>query len=93
MIKDQLTSEVASIILRYVKSYKGLLTLVSDESRINRREFNVRGLSQMKLHRLLRILYVLGLELRGEDFQKMMDEIRDTITDYVDQYDFTLLDE
>ena len=88
-----MTSEVASIILRYVKSYKGLLTLVSDESKINRSEFNVRGLSQMKLHRLLRILYVLGLELRGEDFQKMMDEIRDTITDYVDQYDFTLLDE
>ena len=93
MIKDRLTSEVAGIILRYAKSYKGLLTLVSDESRINRREFNIRGLSQMKLHRLLRILYVLGLELRGEDFQKMMDEIRDTITDYVDQYDFTLLDE
>lgn len=93
MIKDQLTSEVASIILRYVKSYNGLLTLVSDESKINRREFNVRGLSKMKLHRLLRILYVLGLELRGDDFQKMMDEIRDTITDYVDEYDFTLLDE
>ena len=88
-----MTSEVASIILRYVKSYKGLLTLVSDESKINRSEFNVRGLSKMKLHRLLRILYVLGLELRGDDFQKMMDEIRDTITDYVDQYDFTLLDE
>ena len=93
MIKDRLTSEVASIILRYVKSYKGLLTLVSDESKINRSEFNVRGLSQMKLHRLLRILSVLGLELRGNDFQKMMDEIRDTITDYVDKYDFTLLDE
>jgi len=92
-LKDQLTSDVAGIILRYVRSHKGRLTEISNDSRINRREFNVRGFSRMKLHRILRILYALYLDLSYAEFVKMMEEVRTTLTDYGDDYDYTLLDE
>jgi len=42
MIKDQLISQVASIILRFVRNRKGRLTEQSDDCRINRRKFNVK---------------------------------------------------
>ena len=45
-LKDQLTSEVAGIILRHVRTPKGRLTEISDDSKINRKDFNVHGLSQ-----------------------------------------------
>ena len=93
MLKDQLTSSVAGIILRQVKKEKGRLTEVSDLCRINRSEFNVRGLSKMKLHRLLRIVYALTLVTPYNDYRQMMDEVRNTISNYSDMYDFTLLDE
>lgn len=92
-LKDQLTSEVAGIILRHVRTPKGRLTEISDDSKINRKDFNVHGLSQMKLHRFLRILYALELSMDYEEYQQMMDEISDTITEFAGDYDYTLLDE
>ena len=92
-LKDQLTSEVAGIILRHVRTPKGRLTEISDDSKINRKDFNVHGLSQMKLHRFLRILYALNLSMDYEEYQQMMDEISDTITEFAGDYDYTLLDE
>ena len=92
-LKDQLTREIAGIILRYVRNEKGRLSEISRDSRINRREFTIRGLAKMKLHRLLRILYDLCLELPYAEYMKMMDEIRQTISDYTDEYDYALLDE
>ena len=92
-LKDQLTREIAGIILRYVRNEKGRLSEISRDSRINRREFTIRGLAKMKLHRLLRILYDLCLELPYAEYMKMTDEIRQTISDYANEYDYTLLDE
>ena len=92
-LKDQLTRDIAGIILRYVRNEKGRLSEISRDSRINRREFTIRGLAKMKLHRLLRILYDLCLELPYAEYMKMMDEIRQTISDYANEYDYTLLDE
>lgn len=92
-LRDKMSSDVAAIVLRYVRNKKGRLTQVSDDCRINRREFNISGLNKMRLHRLLRIVYDLYLELPYSEFVKMTDEIRDIIKDYGDEYDYTLLDE
>ena len=51
-LKDQLTREIAGIILRYVRNEKGRLSEISRDSRINRREFTIRGLAKMKLRPL-----------------------------------------
>ena len=74
-LKDQLTREIAGIILRYVRNEKGRLSEISRDSRINRREFTIRGLAKMKLHRLLRILYDLCLELPYAEYMKMTDHL------------------
>ena len=88
-----MTSEIAGIILQHVRNHKGRLSEVSDDCRINRREFNVRGISKMKFHRLLRIFYDLLLILTYAEFTKMMEEIINTLKDYADEYDYTVLDE
>lgn len=93
MLKQQLTSEVAGIILRHVRNPKGKLTEISDLCRINRKEFNVHGLSKMKLHRLLRIIYALALTMGYDQYRKMMDEIRDVIWENEECYDYLLFDE
>lgn len=92
-LKDQMTSEIAGIILQHVRNHKGRLSEVSDDCRINRREFNVRGISKMKFHRLLRIFYDLLLILTYAEFTKMMEEIINTLKDYADEHDYTVLDE
>ena len=88
-----MTSEIAGIILQHVRNHKGRLSEVSDDCRINRREFNVRGISKMKFHRLLRIFYDLLLILTYAEFTKMMEEIINTLKDYADEHDYTVLDE
>ena len=93
MIKDKLTSEVTAIILKHVKSPKGRLTEISDLCRINRREFNVHGLSKMQLHRLLRLFYALILIASYDEFRRMMNEVNHVIGVYSEEYDFDLLDE
>jgi len=93
MLKDQLTSEVAGIILDRVRESKGRVTEISDLCRINRRELNVRGLSRMKLHRLLRIVYSLAVIMRYEEYRAMMEQISRTIENFSDNYDYLLLDE
>lgn len=93
MLKEQLTSEVAGIILRHVRNPKGKLTEISELCRINRKEFNVRGLSKMKLHRLLRIIYVLALTMSYDQYRKMTDEVRDVIWEHEECYDYLLFDE
>ena len=89
----ELTSEVAGIILRHVRNPKGKLTEISELCRINRKEFNVRGLSKMKLHRLLRIIYALALTMSYDQYRKMTDEVRDVIWEHEECYDYLLFDE
>lgn len=93
MLKDQMTSRLAGIILQHVRNPKGRLTEISDLSRINRREFTTRGLSKMKLHRLARIIYALAVTLRYEEYRQMMRDLDETFESYSDRYDYLLLDE
>lgn len=93
LLRKQLTSKVARIILTRIRDRKGRLTEISDECRINRREFNVRGFSKMSLQRLLRVFYALCLVLPKSEFDAMGNEIAEVIADYADEYDYVLLDE
>ncbi len=93
LLRNQMTSRVAGIILTRIRERKGRLTEISDECRINRREFNVRGLSKMSLHRLLRVVYALYMVLPKREYDEMMDEIRRVMAAYADHYDYLLLDE
>ena len=93
MLKQQLTSEVAGIILDHVRETKGRLTLISDATRINRKHFTVRGFSQLRVHQMLRIVYALAVVMRYEDYRDMMGQIARTIERYSDEYDYMLLDE
>ena len=61
MLRDELTSDVAGIILEYLRSVKGRLTEVSNLSGINRREINRKGLSKMRMNRLMRLVYTMQL--------------------------------
>lgn len=93
MLKDQLTSAVAGIILHHLRDFKGRLTEVSDLCNINRREFNRKGLSKMKMHRLLRLVYAMALVLPYQEYDMMWKDILDEIRNFSDDYDYTLLDE
>ena len=61
MLRDELTSDVAGFILEYLRSVKGRLTEVSNLSGINRREINRKGLSKMRMSRLMRLVYTMQL--------------------------------
>ena len=93
MLKQQLTSEVSGIILDHVRETRGRLTLISDATRINRKHFNVRGFSQLKVHQMLRIIYALAVVMTNDEFHTMAEQLRRTIQDYADDYDYQLLDE
>ena len=92
-LKDQMTSKVTGIILAHVRNKKGRLTEISDDAKINRKEFNTRGLAKMQFHRVLRILYAVALDVPYAEYKQMMEEICETITEWSDDYDYTLLDE
>jgi hypothetical protein len=55
MLKDQLTSSCAGIILDEVRK-EGRLTFVSDECGINRKYFNRKMFRLLRFHRLVRLL-------------------------------------
>ena len=92
-LKQQLTHEVAGIILDTVREKKGRLTEISDLCRINRKHFNVKGFSQLRMHQLLRVVYALAVVLNYEDYRDMMARIARTIESYSDEFDYMLLDE
>ena len=92
-LKQQLTHEVAGIILDTVREKKGRLTEISDLCRINRKHFNVKGFSQLRMHQLLRIVYSLAVIMRYEEYRAMMEQISRTIENFSDNYDYLLLDE
>ena len=50
MTISQLTSNIVGIILDTIREKKGRLTEISDLSVINRQEFDVEGLANMKLN-------------------------------------------
>ncbi len=91
--KEQLTSEVAGILLDYVRESRGRVTLISDATRINRKYFNVKGFERMKVHQMIRIVYALATVLTHEEFYHMMRQVHTCFEEYADEYDYDLLDE
>lgn len=93
MLRDELTSDVAGIILEYLRSVKGRLTEVSNLSGINRRELNRRGLAKMRMNRLMRLVYTMQLVMPPYKSEAMWQKIIEKVREYADYYDFILLDE
>lgn len=93
MLRDELTNEVAGIILQYLRDVKGRTTEVSNLSSINRREINRKGLVKMKMNRLLRLVYTMLLIMPPQSSEAMWQDILKKIREFADYYDFILLDE
>ena len=93
MLRDELTSDVAGIILENLRSVKGRLTEVSNLSGINRRELNRKGLSKMRMNRLMRLVYAMLLIMPPKKSDAMWQKILEKVREYANYYDYILLDE
>ena len=93
MLRDDLTSDVAGIILENLRSVKGRLTEVSNLSGINRRELNRKGLAKMRMNRLMRLVYTMQLVMPPYKSDAMWQKIIEKVREYADYYDYILLDE
>jgi acyl-[acyl carrier protein]--UDP-N-acetylglucosamine O-acyltransferase len=93
MLRDELTSDVAGIILESLRSVKVRMTEVSNLSGINRRELNRKGLSKMRMNRLMRLVYTMTLVMPPKASDAMWKKIIEKVREYADYYDFILLDE
>ena len=93
MLRDELTSDVAGIILESLRSVKGRMTEVSNLSGINRRELNRKGLSKMRMNRLMRLVYTMTLVMPPKASDAMWQKIIEKVRDYAKDFDFILLDE
>ena len=92
-LKQKLASRISDIILAYVRGKKGRLTIISDESRINRNRFNTKELPMLRMHQMLRIFYALMLVLPSREFLAMMNEMYKVMEEFANDYDYVLLDE
>jgi hypothetical protein len=86
MLKDQLTSSCAGIILDEVRK-EGRLTFVSDECGINRKYFNRKMFRLLRFHRLVRLLYSLSSWCNREDFERLGAQLFGHIWDFCRTYD------
>ena len=93
MLRDELTSDVAGIILENLRSVKGRLTEVSNLSGINRRELNRKGLAKMRMNRLMRLVYAMLLIMPSKKSDAMWQKILEKVREYANYYDYILLDE
>mgnify|MGYP006916090441 CR=1 FL=1 len=57
-LRDELTSDFAGLLLDTLDG-NGLKTCVSDDASINRKRMNRRGIGQLRVHQLLRLLVAL----------------------------------
>lgn len=57
-LRDKLTSDFAGLLLDNVRN-NGWLTCVSNDASINRGKMNRRGIGQLRLHQVLRLLVAL----------------------------------
>lgn len=93
MLRDELTSDVAGIILECLRGVKGRVTEVSNLSGINRREINRKGLAKMRMNRLMRLVYAMVLVMPPKKSDAMWQQILEKVREYSDYYDYILLDE
>ena len=93
MLRDNLINMSVGFILDAVRSQRGRLSFVSDEAQVNRLYFNRKKFRTLKLFRVIRVLYVLAMEMDREDFMHIGQNMFAEIWDFADDYEFTLLDE
>ena len=93
MLRDNLINMSVSFILDAVRSQRGRLSFVSDEAQVNRLYFNRKKFRTLKLFRVIRVLYVLAMEMDRDDFMHIGQNMFAEIWDFADDYEFTLLDE
>ena len=93
MLRDQLVSKCAGVILDAVRSERGRLTFVSGESQVNRQYFNRKKFRTLKLFRVIRVLYVLAMEMERDEFIMIGDKVFEEIWDMQDDWGYDLLDE
>lgn len=93
MLRDQLVSDCAGIILDAVRSERGRLTFVSVESRTNRTCFTRKLFRNIRWFKFIRILYCLSMKMEREAFKKLGEKLFDEIWLRADYYDYVLLDE
>ena len=93
MLRDELTSDVAGIILESLRSVKGRMTEVSNLSGINRRELNRKGLAKMRMNHLMRLVYAMLLIMPPKKSDAMWQKILEKLREYAKDFDFILLDE
>jgi hypothetical protein len=75
MATSHLTGIIAGIILDTIREKKGRLTEISDQSVINRQEFDVEGLAKMKFDRFVRLSETMARTLPKKRYEQMKSEI------------------
>lgn len=84
----QLTSVIAGIILETIREKKGRLTEISDQSVINRQEFDEEGLANMKLYRFIRLGKTMAKSLPRNRYDQMKSEISEKFWECIENEEF-----
>lgn len=93
MTKNLVAEIIAEIMLEAIREKKGRLTEVSTECSINRQEFDVEGLTNLKLYRLLRLVQALVHALPRARYEQMKNDIAEVFWKSIDDLDDDSYDE
>ncbi len=88
MTISQLTSNIVGIILDTIREKKGRLTEISDLSVINRQEFDVEGLANMKLNRFIRLGKTVAQSLPRKRYEQMKSDISEKFWESIENQEF-----
>ncbi len=88
-MKKQFQKDMAGIILRHIKSHKGLETLISENAGINRDKFNIDSLANVSFGTLLCIIYGLII-FDTEEGKNMLLEIWELMDKYRQNVDIQM---
>ena len=88
MTSTKLANIITGIILDAIREKKGRLTEISDQSAINRKEFDEEGLANMKLYRFIRLGKTIAQTLPRKRYDQMKSDISKNFWDCVENEDF-----
>jgi hypothetical protein len=95
LLREQLTRDFAGLLLDSIRD-NGLKTSVSDDAGINRNSLNRKGLAEMKLHQLLRLLVALchhQSRFSAQTFFKLWMKMGKVIYQMADEHFFEMCNE
>ena len=96
-LRDKLTSDIAELLLDAMRN-NGWLTNVTDDAGIYRKKMNRRGIGQLRVHQLLRLLVALCFHSSRRSrlifiqLWAKMGQIISEMADDADRYDEFLKD-